>query len=362
MILPLLQVPSDAHEAALWWCTRRQLRLLSPREEARFQRWLENPANAEAWEALNRPLDELCDIATLPEIRAMRDKALASTGATFASTAGEDRSRTRWWAGGALAAGLAGLLLLATPPAERVFRTDEPQAVQPVRYASALGERRGVALADGSVVTLNTASTMEVAYGGDAREVRLLSGQARFDVAPDRERPFVVLAGNRRITAVGTRFDVRVGSDGEVKVVLLQGRVRVEPVRQSGIERLLSPLSADTLRPGEQLVASQTGQVSVVTADLEKATSWQQGQLVFRDDPLAEAIAEMNRYSEAKIVALDPAIGDLRVSGVFRTDRQDNFLAALAAFYPVEAERQTAGMIALKWRGGNREAGTEKGM
>src|SRR6185437_5132157 len=93
-----------------------------------------------------------------------------------------------------------------------------------------------------------------------------------------------------------------------------------------------------------------SGRVSIEPADVDEATSWRNGQAVFRDERLADAIAEMNRYTEVKIVVVSPTIQDLKISGVFRTDRQDNFVAALTAFYPIVADRQSPGIIALKWR------------
>jgi transmembrane sensor len=344
MILQFRQVPIDPDEAALWWSSRRQLRMLSAREESAFQRWLQEPYNAEAWDSLNRPLEAFDEFGAMPEIKAMRARALSPS-----------RPRSlygiRRWAGGAIAASLAALLFLAmTNPSGLTFGKSTPAHI--ARYASALGERRDVRLTDGSVVTLDTASTIEAAYSDRVREIHLIDGQARFDVAPNKHRPFIVIAGDRRITAVGTKFDVEVGRDGFVKVLLLKGRVKVEPVRLTGISRLLPIISANELTPGEQLISKSSGEVSIGAPDITKETSWQNGQLVFRDDRLADAVAEMNRYSEAKIVLVDEAIEDLRISGVFRTDRPENFLAAVTAFYPVVADRQTAGVITVEWRDG----------
>jgi transmembrane sensor len=343
MIPPLVQVPADAEEAALWWCAKRELRILSRRDEARFERWLEEPANAEAWDELNRPLEAFAEFGAMPEIRAMRASSLSLPGVPRAHF-------RRPWAAGAIAASLAAALIVGTTIIYDAPRLDPAGAARAVRYASGLGERRDVRLTDGSLVVLDTASTIEAAYSPGEREVRLLDGQARFDVAPNRKRPFVVVAGDRRITAVGTKFDVEVGSDGLVKVVLIKGRVKVEPARQSGLRRFLPGIAADELSPGEQLVSRDNGQVSIASADLGKETSWETGQLVFRDDRLAAAVAEMNRYSAQQIVLADPTIEDLKISGVFRTDRQQDFLAALTAFYPLVADRKSAAVIILNWR------------
>src|SRR5690606_5015875 len=139
----------------------------------------------------------------LPEVRRMRETALASAS----------RSPVRWRPAAAaamLAATLgAGVWISRTPadPGPPPVREAAPAAK---RYATKVGERLNVRLEDGSIVALNTATVLEVAYSPGRRDVRLVRGQALFEVARNHDRPFIVTAGDRRVTALGTAFDVRV--------------------------------------------------------------------------------------------------------------------------------------------------------
>jgi transmembrane sensor len=229
---------------------------------------------------------------------------------------------------------------------------------RPDRYRTAVGERLAVTLADGSQVTLDTDSELKVNFTKAERDVRLTRGQAFFEVAKDHVHPFVVEAQNRRFVAVGTAFDVRV--DGEqVKVTMVEGTVRVErkapgsdgtatgtsvaPASRAHLGANAKPgVSAalvTTITAGEQLVTDAARADHVRAADLERSTSWRRGQLVFDDTRLADAVAELNRYSEVKIELSDPALADLRLSGAFATGRPALFVEAITSYFPIEVTR-----------------------
>lgn len=350
-ILPSLRidsVPADPDEAAAYWVARRHLGLISPREEARFSAWLDDPINAAAFHAAAAPFEALGDLAAAPEIRRMRDMALA---------AAPPKPAVPWRRmAAALAAVLVAVVVLfllaevrRTPGTSRVEDSGIVLAdAAGQRHETAVGERLDVTLDDGSVVTLNTASLVEVAYSESLREVRLIRGQALFRVARGQPRPFVVLAGDRRITATGTAFDVRL--DGpSVKVVLIEGRVEVAPARPAP-QRTAPALDRQEMSPGEQLVAVHGAPVRVTPIDVEQATSWRRGQVVFHDEPLSAAVVEMNRYSPVQMVIDDPRVANLRISGVFGVARGENFQAAVAAYHPVEVHRRSEGVAVLAWR------------
>lgn len=344
--------PVDPDEAAAWWSSRRRLGLTSARDEAAFGAWMADPAHAAAFERADRPMEALGDLAAAPEIRRMREMALAAQPARHLLPV------KLILAGGLAAALVAAALLAVNARPERTGALDAPDAVTMAsadgpslgrRYETAVGERQDVTLDDGSVVSLNTNSVIEVAYNERRRDVRLLRGQALFRVAHNPARPFVVSAGDRRIVARGTAFDVRVDGD-DVKVVLLEGRVEVSPARPSGIGRFVPIVSRQDLSPGEQLVSAPNVPVRVTAADVEQATSWRRGQVVFHDDTLADAIAEMNRYSDTKLIIDDPRVAALRISGVFGVARPENFQAAISAYHPVDIEPRSEKVRVLAWR------------
>jgi len=331
-------------EAATYWVARRRLGLMSAADHAAFEAWRAEPDNAAALAELDDMVEEVGAIAAFSEVRAMREAALSA----------RPPKRPPWRALGAMAASLVAVVLAGTyvvnlpeAPARPTIAGAPAAAVQ--RYVTGVGEQRNVTLADGSTVALNTGSVVEVAYSPARRDIRLLQGQALFSVAHNAARPFVVTAGDRTVTALGTRFDVRL--DGQsVKVVLVEGRVAVAPLHLRGVERIAPVLARHTLDPGEELIAAPDERVEVASADTDQATSWQRGQVIFRDNTVAEAVAEMNRYSDTQLVIDDPRIAQLKISGVFGVTREENFLAALTSFYPVEAQKRSPRVTALTWR------------
>lgn len=235
-------------------------------------------------------------------------------------------------------------------------------------YRTAVGEQRELALRDGTVVTLNTDSRAAVQYGDDTRAVTLLRGQALFEVARDESRPFVVAAGDRWIRALGTAFDVRL-SEQRVEVVLIEGHVSVEevseprPVATESTDKpqptIHSPQATvyrpqtTILDPGELFIAAAALPEPIVReTDVRRATSWREGQLIFRNDRLARAVDEVNRYSKRKIVLADDALGDIRVSGIVNTGNTAVFVETMVKYYPVEIVDQGRRRIVLGARQG----------
>jgi len=344
MIRPRLNLPpADPYAAAAWWSARRRLGFATAREEEAFADWLADPANGMAWEATEGPLEAVGAYAALPEIRALRESALAAR---------QPRSRMvwRWGVGGAIAASLvAGFVFLTpfSPSGPGVPAVQSASSVE--RYTTGIGERRTIRLADNSRIELNTGSVAEVAYSPGRRDIRLLSGQALFRVAHDPSRPFTVVAGDRRIIATGTAFDVRIGDGGTVRVTLIEGHVRVEPLQRDGQDRPPPAAAVATLDPGERLASTASGRVLVAAADLERDTSWTRGQIIFRDDRMADAVGEVNRYSTNRLIVTDPRVANLRVSGAFAAGSTENFVAAITTFFPVDARRE-GGTTVLEWR------------
>lgn len=213
-------------------------------------------------------------------------------------------------------------------------------------YRTAVGERRAVTLSDGSVLTLNTGSRALVQYRDGIRGVNLMRGQALFEVAKDPNHPFVVTAAGRKVTALGTAFDVRV-SDAQLAVTLIEGRVAIESVSaQRNGERT-------ELVPGDQLVAAVSQPEPVVKrANIRRTISWREGQVIFDNDPLIDAVNEINRYGKRAVVLTDERLSDMRVSGAFNTSDTGVFIDMLTVYLPVKIVRTTEDQIVLGYRGG----------
>jgi len=220
-------------------------------------------------------------------------------------------------------------------------------------YSTRRGERLEVTLPDGTAVTLNTDTDLDVVFDGQYRRVEMLRGQAFFTVAKDPLRPFVVSAGDKQIVAIGTAFDVRVEKQ-RVEVLLVEGHVVVENVTPSGAAANLADASNATIQlyPGERLVAADMEVVHTPAPNPERELKWRDGLIEFDNTTLANAVEEFNRYSEQTIRIEDPNLAELLISGIFRTNSQRNFLEALTSLHPVAVEYRGPNELALVTRSG----------
>jgi transmembrane sensor len=222
---------------------------------------------------------------------------------------------------------------LNAPPVEIARKSDG------IQYATRLGEIRTVKLSDGSKLTIDTDTLVTIDFGQTARHLRLEHGRARFEVAHEA-RPFVVDAGDAEVIARGTVFDVSYLEDRRVKVQLLHGAV---DVTQKG-----SRAGAPTLRlqPGGAIVVEPKAQPRQIQGKADAPEDWPKGMMEFRRAPLADVIAQVNRYAVAKVRLADPSLGKIEVSGVFRIDDADALAGHLAQLLGLRVER-TAGEIIL---------------
>jgi transmembrane sensor len=322
-----------------------------------FSRWREqSPKHAEAYARIDRGWAFAEALAKSPEMLTMEKEVLARIA--LRAGHGQQRfGRHRWMA---LAAGLlilivGGLVATGGSPDELRWLADRTRhaLVGETLYRTTVGERLAVSLSDGSTITLNTRSRAAVRYHDGIRSVTLLDGQALFDVAHDAQRPFIVTAGNRRVTALGTLFDVRL-SEQQLEVTLIQGRVSVEAEAATPASRLRTELA-----PGEQFVAALAAQEPRTTAafpevrpaNVERAISWRNGQVHFDGDPLRDVIREINRYSERQFVLADERLGTLRISGAFNTGNTAAFIDMLTGSYlPVRIVEADRAHIVLGYR------------
>lgn len=283
-------------------------------ERAALRRWLgQNPEHGEILQRQAALWGDMDVLAARARARPRRFRAPAFALATL----------------GALAIGVIGLRFLSVsgdPVAERL-------------YATAVGGQREERLADGSSVHLNTDSLIAVHIGAGERRVRLLRGEAAFDVVHDPERPFSVYAQNRIVTALGTRFTVRLGAKN-VQVAVATGKVALGRTSPGSKRR---PAAQATAEPAQEVMFLVQGQraelpladnaAPVLTAmdkqARERTFSWLQGRLIFDDERLATIVAEVSRYTAVQ-VTIAPELGDIRLSGRFKTGDTEALLEALA--------------------------------
>jgi transmembrane sensor len=211
-------------------------------------------------------------------------------------------------------------------------------------YATTIGEQRTVALSDGSVIGLNTQSEVRVELSEAERIIHLDEGQAVFTVAHDARRPFTVIAGRSRITAIGTKFDVRRFAD-RTHLAVIEGQVQVTRTAEEAPDGADSarrePVLAE-LRAGEALIITSSGKLpSPAAIDLAQVGAWQQRRLVFRDDTLADIAAEFARYTRTpRITVAGAELRVRRYSGVFDADRPDMLVRYLQADPTLTIERR----------------------
>lgn len=298
---------------------------------------------ADAYQRVQASWDAVGRHAATPELMAFREQAIARA---------RQLNVRRWslpgarWRPRSLAA-IAAMLLAGVAIWEL-----SPYGHGPQLYKTGFGEQRAVELSDHSHVVLDARTRLRVRFTKDARVVELLEGQAQFSVAKDPSRPFKVEAGAKSIVAVGTVFDVAY-FDRQVQVAMFEGKVAVlsrDPQMAGPISRSASPAPETVeLLAGQGLQVSPDGHAAVVPkADLEAATAWRQGKVIFRDEPLAEAVHRLNRYTGQQVVIDDPALASMRVSGVFDSGDAQAFAEAMQAYLPVTADFSDGSTIHLR--------------
>jgi len=309
------------------------VRLLEPDcptdARAAFEHWLAvDPAHAAAYRDIEQLWKQSKDALKDPAVMAAASRALLREPAVRAP---------RRWLIPAFAVGLAALMGLAIVPRWLAPPADPTG----IAYTTAAGQQQAVKLADGSSILLDTDSKVVVRYSERTRRVDLLHGQAQFTVQGNHAWPFVVHAGSGTVTAVGTQFQVRL-DDQATDVALLKGKLAIAAQSPDGATQDASLLA------GQALAYDQSGHITPVhPIDLQQAQGWTQGKLFVHDWRLPALIAEMNRYSDTKLLIGDPSLQDVHISGVFRTNDQQTLLLLLQQGWPIHTRRISATQIEL---------------
>lgn len=325
--------PEEIEAAAAVWLSLRD-RGMTEAETAEFMRWLQqSPRHAEVFgdlDAVWRNLDRAA--ALRPEAAGVTESDLLAP-----------RSRVRRrgfvaWSGALAAAATFAVIWFGWLNLRPTAETE-------------VGAFRRLDLPDGSVVQLNTDTAIKVRYTTAERRIELLRGEAHFDVAKNPARPFVVAADRVAVSAVGTAFNVRLRADA-VDVLVTEGKVRVNDT-----QRGISLLPAEPEHPGPSLlVEGERVRVPLAAAipakepepvhvaevapvEIRRALAWQERRLEFDDLPLAEVVAEFNRYNRTQIVIADPSLNAKRFSGSFRADGYEPFVRLLEENFGLSAAR-----------------------
>lgn len=303
-------------EQAAEWLARIESGRMDALSKRQFEAWLAADAHhrreMETLRALWLAMDDLRDS---PVVRAELHPARQPI--------------TRWWAGFAIASLLCFVVGFS-------HLSGWPTEVQSQQIVTLPGERKAVALDDGSRLHLDTDSALSIHLSKGAYRIVLERGEAYFEVEHHSDRLFEVEAGGARVVDIGTRFGVRLEAEGRVSVVVAEGEVEVSLLDQgAGYLRLSAGQAVD-------VASNALGPLLAVDADA--ALAWREGRLVFDQMPLGQALFRLNRYHRNVLAIGDPSLEKLRVSGVFRVDDLDGFLWALEQTQPIKAVRRLGGI------------------
>jgi transmembrane sensor len=235
-------------------------------------------------------------------------------------------------------------------------------AHRPIEYTTAVGEQRSVSLPDGSVVFLNTNSEVRVRFGKTARDIALLRGEARFQVAKNPQRPFIVTTAEATVRAIGTVFNVATDKES-TQVAVIEGRIELRdlvandaspearpqgaPDHDGASESQTRQNSHVELAAGQRAAVTAHGIEPDVGPSIEYVNAWTERRLVFRDKTVAEVVRQFNRYRQQPMVVDDPRLAGLRISGSFDPSDPDTLIAYLGSVEAVQVLTSSDGSVHL---------------
>ncbi|MDD1010672.1 FecR family protein [Pseudomonas shahriarae] len=301
---------TTVRDDAARWFVRLQEPAVSADEQQRFDAWLnQHPQHRDEFQLL-QGLWTAADLLPAPRLKALAETRPARR---------ERRPLLRYAVAASVLAVALGLGLFSG--------LNHPGSYS-AEFSTVLGERKHVALPDGSVIDLNSRSRLQVHYEKDRRLIELSEGEAMFSVEHDSSRPFVVEAGSGKITVTGTRFDVR-RDVTQTRVAVEQGTVKVQGHDAPDNEFINLTAGLGTHVDAQGKVAAA---YAVNPAEL---TAWRGGKLVFNNARLSEVAAEVSRYREQPLTVSNPGVANLRLTSVFKSDNTDALLKALPNILPV---------------------------
>lgn len=322
-----------ADEAAEWLLLLEEN---SAQHKVHWQQWMESDSrHRQAFEKMS-VLWSVCDQLHEADLSIESD-----------SVQQKDIKTSAWWSWQPLAIACSLVFISIFSIYHSIYSNADTKKVAPViaateRYQTKRAEHETIRLSDGSVIELGARSAVEVSYTKGYRNITLLQGEAFFSVAKDHYRPFVVTAGERKVRAIGTAFEVNLAA-GEMLVQVLEGIVRV--ASQKTKDTALGQSLGQRLTQGEAITVSQDGTFGKLenTAP-EFIASWQHGYLSYQEQALARVISDLNRYSSS-VITIDGDIDDLIYTGSIYNGRIDIWLKSLSKIYPLTVKQNEQGYI-----------------
>jgi transmembrane sensor len=330
--------PTQLEDTAIAWLTERQDGFSLPRERE-FAQWLRaDPRHVATVARLEQTLNLLGELpAFRTEINEAFDRAApVVTFAPFVPPA-------RRWPRALAWMGLAAALVVGAVLSWHTFQTP---AI--AHYTTTVAGYERARLADGSTLELNAASSARVQFTSVERRVELKTGEAHFAVAHDTARPFIVSAGKVAVRAVGTAFNVRYAANGDVEVIVTEGKVRIGLAGPSSASTESAPL----VSAGQRLVLPNQTPAPVVEkidpTTLRAALAWQSRLADFAEAPLSDVIARFNARSRIQLILADEQLATRLIGGTFALDEVEAFVRLLERDGEIVGERRGETLIYLR--------------
>lgn len=289
-------------DTALSWIARLRSSAVTDADRGDFALWLAKDASHQ------RAMDEMLDMwDDLGSVKAMPISLYKEENAA---------NRGSWLAGSMAIAASFALAFFLWPASSSLDKA--------LQFQTAMGERSTYTLEDDSVVTLNTNSKIIINYSKHHRSIKLIRGEAFFEVAKNLDRPFEVNAGAAKVTALGTAFNILRKAD-RADITVTEGVVRVTELGKT-VSR--TP-TTEVLHVNEYLVATNGGLEASGSIDTTSHIAWQSGQLVAKEMTIRDLVEQLQRYRKTRILVSDRDIAAMTISGVFELDQPDSILRAL---------------------------------
>ena len=348
----LSDASSLVESEALAWIAQLNGDNVSEKDLAAFRSWVNrSPAH-------QKEIKELSELWTGLNVLTVMDEPIRQAD-KLSKQLRKKRARQDWRRKAMLPAfSVATILAIVAVAPTILSRNDAPTSYEaqvnvPLVFKTAKGEHQKHSLQDGSVITLNTDSYVEVAFSEGQRDIRLLKGEALFSVAHDEQRPFLVFANDGIVRAVGTEFSVHI-TDLAMEVIVSEGSVELSMLNPtqpatSAAEAVTKVASLGIVKAGHsaQVKSSQASITNVSDEVINAELSWRVGRLDFTGEGLEEAIAEYTRYSDMNIIIIDPELKDIRLVGSFPTNEPDLFLKSLEFNFGIRVEKADNSQVYL---------------